>query len=133
MARSSKNPQDELAFIEADVPTLRREHAVPVIPTSHRLPTLAQFYRDRADCENNFDELKNQWDCGGFTIQDPGRCQLIARFVFVRLANRGKHHRGLPLRDPQAGLCLIPACHDWPARRVGARKLGLTGAVDCRI
>ena len=29
--------------------------------------TLAQLYRDRADSENPFDELKNQWGWGGFT------------------------------------------------------------------
>jgi len=23
--------------------------------------TIVQHYRDRADCENNFDEIKNQW------------------------------------------------------------------------
>ena len=40
--------------------------------------TLGQAYRDRADCENDFDELKNQWGWGGFTTQDRKRCQLIA-------------------------------------------------------
>jgi hypothetical protein len=29
--------------------------------------TLGQLYRDRADAENVFDELKNQWGWGGFT------------------------------------------------------------------
>jgi hypothetical protein len=28
------------------------------------------LYRDRADCENSFDELKNQWGWGGFTTRD---------------------------------------------------------------
>ena len=34
-----------------------------------------QLYRDRADAENAFDELKNQWALGGFTTQDMNRCQ----------------------------------------------------------
>jgi hypothetical protein len=36
------------------------------------------LYRDRADAENVFDELKNQWGWGGFTTQDIARCQLLA-------------------------------------------------------
>jgi len=31
---------------------------------------LGQLYRDRADCENTFDELKNHWGWGGFTTLD---------------------------------------------------------------
>lgn len=57
---------------------------------------LGQLYRDRADAENAFDELKNQWGWGGFTTHDLHRCQFAARAValiynwwslFVRLAN----------------------------------------------
>ncbi|MBF0566805.1 MAG: hypothetical protein HQK89_16385 [Nitrospirae bacterium] len=32
--------------------------------------TIAQLYCDRADMENCFDELKNQWGWGGYTTQD---------------------------------------------------------------
>ena len=62
--------------------------------------TIAQHYRDRADSENNFDELKNQWGWGGFTTKDLKRCRIMARTValiynwwslFVRLANLDKH------------------------------------------
>ena len=42
---------------------------------------MAQLYRDRADAENGFDELKNQWGWGGFTTQDIERCQTSARTV----------------------------------------------------
>ena len=61
---------------------------------AHILP-LAQLYRDRADCDNHFDELKNQWGRGGYTTHDLKRCRLIIRMValiynlwslFVRLA-----------------------------------------------
>ena len=63
--------------------------------------TLGQLYRDRADCENTFDELKNQWGWGGLTTHDLKRCRLLARSValiynwwslFVRLADP-EHHR----------------------------------------
>ncbi|MBA4254107.1 transposase [Serpentinimonas maccroryi] len=43
------------------------------------LESIAQLYRDRADAENAFDELKNQWGLGGFTTQDLKRCQTVAR------------------------------------------------------
>ncbi len=53
----------------------------PVLATSLDLeiPSLAQLYRDRADAENSFDELKNQW--GGFTARDLIRCRHMARLI----------------------------------------------------
>jgi hypothetical protein len=43
------------------------------------LESIGQLYRDRCDCENGFDELKNQWGLSGFTTQDINRCQTTAR------------------------------------------------------
>jgi hypothetical protein len=72
------------------------EYSVLVTNTAYEVFTIGQLYRDRADAENAFDELKNQWGWGGFTTQDLHRCQLSARAValiynwwslFVRLAN----------------------------------------------
>ena len=57
------------------------EYAILVSNAEFDLQTIAQLYRDRADCENGFDELKNQWGWGGFTTQDIGRCQTSARAV----------------------------------------------------
>ena len=100
-------PQGKFAFIEGDVPTARYEYAVLVTSTAHPILTLAQLYRDRADSENNFDELKNQWGWGGFTTQDLARCQLMARMValvynwwtlFVRLAQPHKHFEAISSR-----------------------------------
>ena len=88
--------QLSLAFIEPDVPTKRYEYAVLVTDLPHEVLTIAQWYRDRADSENTFDELKNQWGWGGFTTQDLKRCRLSAMGValvynwwslFVRLTN----------------------------------------------
>ena len=42
---------------------------------------LSQLYRDRGDCENVFDELKNQWGWCGFTTRDLARNRLAARFT----------------------------------------------------
>ena len=41
--------------------------------------TLAQLYRDRADVENAFDELKNQWGWDGFVTQDLNRTRIMVR------------------------------------------------------
>ena len=69
--------------------------------------TLAQLYRDRADSENPFDELKNQWGWGGFTTRDLARCQIMARFIaliynwwnlFVRLAEPDRHLEAITSR-----------------------------------
>jgi hypothetical protein len=57
------------------------EYAVLVTNSSYSLESMAQLYRDRADAENGFDELKNQWGWGGFTTQDIERCQTSARAV----------------------------------------------------
>lgn len=55
------------------------EYAVLVTDVKYPLESIGQLYRDRADAENAFDELKNQWGLGGFTTQDINRCQTVAR------------------------------------------------------
>jgi hypothetical protein len=55
------------------------EYAVFVTDLDYPLEAIGQLYRDRADAENAFDELKNQWGLGGFTTQDINRRQTVAR------------------------------------------------------
>lgn len=55
------------------------EYAVLVTDVAYPLQAIGQLYRDRADIENGFDELKNQWGLSGFTTQDINRCQTTAR------------------------------------------------------
>jgi hypothetical protein len=94
------NGQQLLGFIEADRKAGKNitgyEYAVLVTNTDYEILSLGQLYRDRADAENAFAELKNQWGWGGFTTHDLHRCQLSARAValiynwwslFVRLAH----------------------------------------------
>lgn len=38
-------------------------------------------YNPRGDNENSYDELKNQWGWGGFTLADLARSELMARFI----------------------------------------------------
>jgi hypothetical protein len=88
--------QLELGFVVSEVPVKGYEYAVLVTDLRYEVLSIAQLYRDRADAENSFDELKNQWGWGGFTTKDLGRCDLSAKAValiynwwslFVRLAN----------------------------------------------
>jgi Transposase DDE domain group 1 len=55
------------------------EYAVLVTDVQYPIESIGQLYRDRADAENAFDELKNQWGLSGFTTQDINRCQTTAR------------------------------------------------------
>jgi Transposase DDE domain group 1 len=57
------------------------EYSVLVTDVKFDLGCIAQLYRDRCDCENGFDELKNQWGLSGFTTKDLTRCQTTARIV----------------------------------------------------
>lgn len=50
-------------------------------PLSYPTACMPRQYRDRADCENNFDELKNQWGWGGYTTQEIGPSTLAANFI----------------------------------------------------
>ena len=57
------------------------EYAVLVTSLTENLLSIAHLYRQRADVENAYDELKNQWGWGGFTTRDLLRCQIAARMV----------------------------------------------------
>ena len=54
--------QLRLSFLEVE-PAGERPYQVAVLVrlAEARILTLAQLYRDRADRENNYDELKNHW------------------------------------------------------------------------
>ena len=85
IAQEDDSGQPWLGFIEADRKTGKQltgyEYAVLVTHTDYEILSLGQLYRDRADAENAFDELKNQWGWGGFTTHDLHRCQLASRAV----------------------------------------------------
>lgn len=83
------------------------EYAVLVTNDSFAIVAAAQLYRDRADCENVFDEIKNQWGWAGFVTRDLQRCRIIARLialiynwwnVFTRLARLDQHMEAITSR-----------------------------------
>jgi hypothetical protein len=91
-----ESQQQSLHFIDAAEKAKLWEYAVLVTNADYPLEAMGQLYRDRADCENGFDELKNQWGWGGYTTHDIERCNLSARAValiynwwswYVRLAH----------------------------------------------
>jgi hypothetical protein len=107
LAHKTGDGQQEFAFIETAEEVKRYEYAVLVTSLSDEIEVLAQHYRDRADAENAFDELKNQWGWGGFTTRDIHRCQVMAEntaliynwwSLFVRLAIPERHAEAITSR-----------------------------------
>jgi len=83
------------------------EYTVLATNATYDIAAIGQLYRDRCDCENGFDELKNQWGWGGFTTQDMHRSQVTARAValvynwwswYVRAANPQARREALTSR-----------------------------------
>ncbi len=102
-----KGGQQELALMDGPEDMRMYEYSVLVTNLDDELVTLMQYYRDRADCENNFDETKNQWGWGGYVTQKLQTSQIMARVValvydwwnlFVRLAIPEKHHEAITSR-----------------------------------
>jgi hypothetical protein len=77
----TREEENQLEIWLKDETTKAYEYAVLVTNTAYDVQAIAQLYRDRADCENGFDELKNQWGWGGFSTKDIERCQTSARAV----------------------------------------------------
>ncbi|SDI15782.1 transposase, partial [Nitrosomonas sp. Nm132] len=109
---SSDAQQGTLHFVDHSDKIKVWEHVVLVTNADYSLEALGQLYRDRADCENGFDELKNQWGWGGYTTHDLERCNLSARAValiynwwswYVRLARHAGQSRLLLTLAHEAG------------------------------
>jgi hypothetical protein len=83
IARQTLDDKGQLRLELADSQVLEAarmwEYTVLVTNVTYPLESVSQLYRDRCDCENGFDELKNQWGLSGFTTQDINRCQTTAR------------------------------------------------------
>lgn len=78
----------------------RNEYQILITDLDYPTPAIAQLYRDRGDCENVFDELKNNWGWGGFITKDIKRTRIMAQLtalvynwwnIFCRLAEPDKH------------------------------------------
>ena len=58
--------------------------ALPIyLPESVNLWQIQELYRKRADTENVFDELKNQWGFSGFCAKSRATTELAARLLLL--------------------------------------------------
>jgi hypothetical protein len=73
VSEQDANGQRRLGFATIDGRQKVWEFSALVTSSDAEIRTLGQLYRDRGDCENDFDELKNQWGWGGFTTHDVRR------------------------------------------------------------
>lgn len=83
------------------------EYQVLVTSLTDDIPAIAQRYRDRADVENVFDEIKNHWGWGGFTSHTFEVTQAVAVIgalvynwwsIFCRLADPDHHREAITTR-----------------------------------
>ena len=100
--------QKEFSFVEILDKGSSFEYTVLVTNLEGSILSIAQLYRDRGDCENVIDELKNHWGWSGFTTTDLKRTQIMARMiaqvynwwtVFCRLAIPEKHTEAITSRS----------------------------------
>jgi len=107
LEKKADKVQQSLALLTGDENIKAYEYSVLVTNLDYDVVSLIDHYRHRADCENNFDEIKNQWGWGGFTTQDLKRCQFISRMValvynwwtlFIRMANPDNHTESITSR-----------------------------------
>jgi hypothetical protein len=76
-------------------------------PRSFPTTDMPGHYRDRADAENCFDELKNQWGWSGFTSRKLAPCRLMANLIalfynwwnlYLRFFDEGHHREAIRSR-----------------------------------
>ncbi len=67
-----------MVFVDGQENIKAYEYSVLVTDLEDDLVSMFYHYRDRADCENNFDEMKNQWGWGGYATQDIKSCQFMS-------------------------------------------------------
>jgi len=69
--------------------------------------SMPRLYRERADAENVYDELKNQWGWNGFTTRKLAPCRLMANLIaliynwwnlYLRFYDEGHHREAIRSR-----------------------------------
>ncbi|MFT5084119.1 MAG: hypothetical protein ACI9Y1_002171 [Lentisphaeria bacterium] len=103
----NKNGQERFVFLEDVEDFSAFEYAVLVTSLKDRKLGIVHHYKDRADGENNVDEIKNHWGWGGVTIHAVEPCHMIARVtaliynwwnIIARLADADKHMEAITSR-----------------------------------
>ena len=103
----NKSSQEVLPGCELVIDSSLYEYSVLVTNLNFGVEETAQLYRNRADAENPYDELKNQWGWSGFVTQDIRRCRVIALIIslvynwwslYVRLTFGHQHTEAITSR-----------------------------------
>jgi len=96
IAETAQFGQQRLSFPEINCSSELWEYAALMTSRGDEVLTRGQLYRDRAECENAYDELNDHCGWRGFTTHNLKRCRLLACTValvynwwslFVRLAD----------------------------------------------
>lgn len=72
-------PAEQLELLEEDA--ISYEYAIYVSSLDKPAKDIRSLYNPRGDNENCYDELKNQWGWGGFTVKSLARSELMAQFI----------------------------------------------------
>jgi len=141
LALSGENDsgQMEIHFAEIKGKMTAYEYSVLITSLDDDVMGVAQHYRDRADCENVFDEMKNQWGWAGFTTQDMKRCRLMAKTIaliynwwslFVRLAEPSYHLEAITSRPLLLHAVAKQTSHSGQTRVTITSTHGKRGTVE---
>ena len=120
-----------LGFVEIDEARQEAwEYAVLVTSLEAEVVTIGQLYRDRGDCENSFDKLKNPWGWGGLTttphlvantaafedlqINPAARLLLAAIHHYPVLRTRSPTEYGKSIKIPRFLQIRLLPCGLWP-------------------
>ena len=124
----SDDGQGDLFWADAQPGTGVWEFAVLATSLDLEVRSVAQLYRDRADAENAFDELKNQWGWGGFTTRRTWRsrssttacsCAWRTPITTARRSPAGRFCFTLPARPTTP----VPGCASTASGRGFAAEL----------
>lgn len=128
---ATDSKQQEFSFLDPDDPVKSYEVSVLVSSMDADIYMLADLYRQRADAENVFDEIKNQWGWSGYTTHDLARCRVIARIgalvfnwwsIFAGMTFRERHVEGITSRP------LLLHAVGRKTRHAGQQNLSVTSS-----
>jgi hypothetical protein len=128
---ANNTKQQAFSFLDPEDPVNSYEVAVLVTSIDEDIYMVADLYRQRADAENVFDEIKNQWGWSGYTTHDLARCRLIARIgalvfnwwsIFAGMIFRDRHVEGITSRP------LLLHAVGRKTRHAGQQNLSVTSS-----
>ena len=78
---------------------------------------MARLYRERADAENVYDELKNQWGRAGYVTQKLAPCRLMANLIALLYPSAGSGSKRQLVAPLRAALRRRPSSGSHPLRQ----------------